>query len=188
MPDQRRGTHTHMKTCPDCNGDGVIEKGADDEQQCPTCGGSGFVPDDSDDQEEVIRTRQSIELARRGERSWIGGLYFFCSAFRSRWSSSRFSFGDMYFKSSSLRQLTYYFLRQFSRIALTGFCKLNDAGGDQLSAGLRLGFAYKLKRAAHCFCCSWVEYTAPDEITDRQICTFWFCRRECNSSLSHRRL
>ena len=47
-----------MKTCPDCNGDGVIEKGADDEQQCPTCGGSGFVLDDDDGQEEVIHTRQ----------------------------------------------------------------------------------------------------------------------------------
>ena len=43
----------HVKTCPDCNGDGVIEKGTDDEQQCPTCGGSGFVPDDDD---EVTRT------------------------------------------------------------------------------------------------------------------------------------
>jgi RecJ-like exonuclease len=46
---------THVKTCPDCNGDGVIEKGTDDEQQCPTCGGSGFVPDDDDD-EEVTQT------------------------------------------------------------------------------------------------------------------------------------
>jgi RecJ-like exonuclease len=45
-----------MKTCPDCNGEGVIEKGTDDEQQCPTCGGSGFVPNDDDDHEEVIRT------------------------------------------------------------------------------------------------------------------------------------
>ena len=44
-----------MKTCPDCIGDGVIEKGTDDEQQCPTCGGSGFVPDDDGD-EEVTRT------------------------------------------------------------------------------------------------------------------------------------
>jgi len=25
---------------PDCNGEGVIEKGTDDEQQCPTCGGT----------------------------------------------------------------------------------------------------------------------------------------------------
>jgi DnaJ-class molecular chaperone len=44
-----------VKTCPECNGDGVIEKGTDEEQQCPTCGGSGFVPDDDDD-EEVTRT------------------------------------------------------------------------------------------------------------------------------------
>jgi DnaJ-class molecular chaperone len=58
----RRGTgglrEAGMKTCPDCNGDGVIDKGTDDEKQCPTCGGSGFVPDDNDDKnnEEVIRT------------------------------------------------------------------------------------------------------------------------------------
>ena len=46
-----------MKTCPDCNGDGVLEKGTDEEHQCPTCGGSGFVPDDDDDDhEEVIKT------------------------------------------------------------------------------------------------------------------------------------
>ena len=38
-----------MKTCPDCNGDGVVDKGTDDEQRCPTCGGSGFVPDNDDD-------------------------------------------------------------------------------------------------------------------------------------------
>jgi RecJ-like exonuclease len=41
-----------VKTCPECNSDGVI---TDEEQQCPTCGGSGFVPDDDDD-EEVTRT------------------------------------------------------------------------------------------------------------------------------------
>ena len=43
------------KTCPDCNGDGVVDKGTDDEHQCPMCGGSGVVPDDDDD-EQVIRT------------------------------------------------------------------------------------------------------------------------------------
>jgi RecJ-like exonuclease len=51
-----------MKTCPECNGDGVVEKGTDDEQQCPTCGGCGFVPDDDDGQEEVINTRQPIDV------------------------------------------------------------------------------------------------------------------------------
>jgi DnaJ-class molecular chaperone len=48
-----------VKTCPDCNGDGIIEKGTDDEQQCPTCGGKGFVPDDdndNDNEEVIIRT------------------------------------------------------------------------------------------------------------------------------------
>ena len=43
-----------MKTCPDCNGDGVIDKGTDDEQRCPTCD----VPDDDDDGEEVIRAAE----------------------------------------------------------------------------------------------------------------------------------
>jgi DnaJ-class molecular chaperone len=47
-----------QKTCPDCNGEGVIEVGTDNEQRCPTWGGSGFVPDDDDDNDndEVIRT------------------------------------------------------------------------------------------------------------------------------------
>ncbi len=51
-----------MKTCPECDGDGVIQKGTDDEQQCPSCGGSGFVPDDEGDNknEEVIRTAPQI--------------------------------------------------------------------------------------------------------------------------------
>ena len=54
-----------MKTCPDCNGDGVIEKGTDDEEQCPRCGGTGFVPNDNDDKndEEVIRTRARAETS-----------------------------------------------------------------------------------------------------------------------------
>jgi DnaJ-class molecular chaperone len=54
-----------MKTCPDCNGDGVVEKGTDDERQCPMCGGSGFVPDDDDGREEVIHTTQP-NLSSRG--------------------------------------------------------------------------------------------------------------------------
>jgi hypothetical protein len=52
--------HTHMKTCPDCNGDGVVDKDTDDERQCPTCGGLGFVPDDDDDHEEVIKTSRDL--------------------------------------------------------------------------------------------------------------------------------
>jgi DnaJ-class molecular chaperone len=39
------------KPCPDCGGDGVVDKGTDDEHQCPTCGGCGFVPDDDDDED-----------------------------------------------------------------------------------------------------------------------------------------
>jgi DnaJ-class molecular chaperone len=49
-----------MKTCPDCNGDGVVDKDTDDERQCPTCGGLGFVPDDDDDHEEVIKTSRDL--------------------------------------------------------------------------------------------------------------------------------
>ena len=49
-----------VKTCPDCNGDGVVDKDTDDERQCPTCGGLGFVPDDDKDHEEVIKTRAGV--------------------------------------------------------------------------------------------------------------------------------
>jgi DnaJ-class molecular chaperone len=45
-----------IKTCPDCNGDGVVDKDTDNERQCSTCGGLGFVPDDDDGHEEVIET------------------------------------------------------------------------------------------------------------------------------------
>jgi hypothetical protein len=41
------------KTCPECNGDGVIDQGTDDEMRCPTCNGTGVVPDDGQDSEEV---------------------------------------------------------------------------------------------------------------------------------------
>jgi DnaJ-class molecular chaperone len=50
------------KTCPDCNGDGVIDKDTDGERQCPSCGGLGFVRDD-DDQEEVIKTSRDLPTA-----------------------------------------------------------------------------------------------------------------------------
>jgi DnaJ-class molecular chaperone len=47
-----------MKSCPDCEGAGVVDEGTDDERQCPTCGGSGFVPDDADndDDQGVVKT------------------------------------------------------------------------------------------------------------------------------------
>ena len=49
-----------MKTCPDCDGEGVVDKDTDDERQCPTCGGLGFVPDDDDDHEEIIKTSRDL--------------------------------------------------------------------------------------------------------------------------------
>jgi DnaJ-class molecular chaperone len=55
-----------MKTCPDCNGDGVIDKGTDDEQRCPACGGSGVVPDEEEEGGEVIRTAAESPGFRRG--------------------------------------------------------------------------------------------------------------------------
>ena len=52
------------KTCPDCNGDGVIDKDTDDERQCPTCGGVGVVSDDGDSHEEVIKTGTQGNFSR----------------------------------------------------------------------------------------------------------------------------
>ena len=63
-----------MKACPDCNGDGVIEKGTDDEQRCPTCGGIGFVPNNDDNDDEVLNTSHcsdSIDhLVGAAEQRW----------------------------------------------------------------------------------------------------------------------
>ena len=64
-----------MKTCRDCNGDGVVEKGTDDEQQCPTCGGSGFAPDDNDGQEEVIHTKAAeLSTAAYFIMNWLANF------------------------------------------------------------------------------------------------------------------
>jgi DnaJ-class molecular chaperone len=41
------------KSCPECNGDGVIDQGTDDETRCPTCNGSGVVRDNGQESEEV---------------------------------------------------------------------------------------------------------------------------------------
>jgi DnaJ-class molecular chaperone len=54
-----------MKTCPDCDGDGVVDKGTDDEQRCPTCGGSGFVPDNHDDDDVLNASRQRSRASTR---------------------------------------------------------------------------------------------------------------------------
>ena len=46
-----------MKTCPECQGKGVVDEGTDDERQCPECGGSGVVPEDErDDDQDVVKT------------------------------------------------------------------------------------------------------------------------------------
>jgi RecJ-like exonuclease len=63
-----------VKTCPECNGDGVIEKGTNDEQQCPTCGGSGFVPDDDDDDDDDEVVRTAVTQSVRSKADIIGCL------------------------------------------------------------------------------------------------------------------
>ena len=52
-----------MKTCPDCNGECVIDQGTDDEKRCPTCAGLGVVADDDDGREDVLNTAPTV--ARR---------------------------------------------------------------------------------------------------------------------------
>jgi DnaJ-class molecular chaperone len=54
------------KSCPDCNGDGVVDEGTDDEHQCPTCGGSGFVPDDDNDDQEILNTSRTLSRCLEG--------------------------------------------------------------------------------------------------------------------------
>ena len=74
------------KTCPDCNGDGVVDKGEDSERRCPTCGGSGFVP---------MTTTMKTQFARPARD--LGGnsltVWEICApnresppAFRRRWT------------------------------------------------------------------------------------------------------
>jgi DnaJ-class molecular chaperone len=46
----------NMKTCPDCDGEGVVDKDTENEQQCQMCGGSGVVPDEEDDDGEGLNT------------------------------------------------------------------------------------------------------------------------------------
>jgi DnaJ-class molecular chaperone len=44
------------RTCPECNGEGIVDEGTEDERRCPTCNRSGVVPDDEQDTEEVWNT------------------------------------------------------------------------------------------------------------------------------------
>jgi DnaJ-class molecular chaperone len=43
-----------QKTCPECNGEGVLDQGTEDERRCPTCNGSGIVPDDDGEETEDV--------------------------------------------------------------------------------------------------------------------------------------
>jgi DnaJ-class molecular chaperone len=61
-----------IKTCPDCNGDGVVDKDTDNERQCSTCGGLGFVSDDDDGHEEVIKT--AVGFRCESAKSGLGCL------------------------------------------------------------------------------------------------------------------
>ena len=51
-----RGTKMTEKVCHECNGEGVVDQGTEDERLCPTCNGSGIVPDDGQGSEEVWNT------------------------------------------------------------------------------------------------------------------------------------
>jgi hypothetical protein len=53
------------KICPECNGEGVVDQGTEDEERCPTCNGSGVVPDDGQSSEEVWNAHP--ERAMTGE-------------------------------------------------------------------------------------------------------------------------
>jgi DnaJ-class molecular chaperone len=44
------------KICPECNGEGVVDQGTEDERRCQTCNGSGIVRDDGQGSEEVWDT------------------------------------------------------------------------------------------------------------------------------------
>ncbi len=54
------------KVCPECNGEGTLDQGTEDERRCPTCNGSGIVPDDGQESEEVWNTHP--------ERAMTGSL------------------------------------------------------------------------------------------------------------------
>jgi DnaJ-class molecular chaperone len=60
--------------CPECNGEGVVDQGTEDERRCPTCNGSGVVPDDGQGSEEVWNThpeRAMTAASSAGRHSWL---------------------------------------------------------------------------------------------------------------------
>jgi hypothetical protein len=58
------------KICPECNGEGVVDRGTEDERRCPTCNGSGIVPDDGQESEEVWNAQ--LPAAGAADRSAAG--------------------------------------------------------------------------------------------------------------------
>jgi DnaJ-class molecular chaperone len=60
-----------LKTCPDCNGDDVVDKNTDNERQCLTCGGRGFVPDDDEwTKSYSIRASESVRMRNGRGYGW----------------------------------------------------------------------------------------------------------------------
>jgi DnaJ-class molecular chaperone len=53
------------KICPECNGEGVVDQGTEDEGRCPTCNGTGVVPDDGQGSEEVWNTHPKRAMTAR---------------------------------------------------------------------------------------------------------------------------
>jgi DnaJ-class molecular chaperone len=51
------------KICPECNGEGVVDQGTQDETRCPTCNGEGVVRDDGQDSEEVWNSASILQRA-----------------------------------------------------------------------------------------------------------------------------
>jgi len=45
------------KTCPECDGEGVVDKDTAGERRCPNCGGTGVVGDNDDEEGNILNTR-----------------------------------------------------------------------------------------------------------------------------------
>ena len=54
------------KICPECNGEGVVDQGTEDEERCPTCNGTGVVPDDGQGSEEVWNAHSERAMTASG--------------------------------------------------------------------------------------------------------------------------